>query len=338
MKTSLLNSSQDLRGAVVTLLWKQWASLGVSAHVATGGNAVVDPEALVLMSTVFARYDARLFDEMADWLQQNGSWINVLRLIRLQREHELGDRSVLGALAAHLTKDSSHAKWKALAKGPAAPEAPQLLFPHLPPPHRTDEIFQQWGWLRPPVERRNLSRPPRPNQPASFLLKLRALFGRQARAEVLAWLLTHSSGHPARIARETAYFRGSVQNILNELELSGHVFATREGREKHFVAPHDQWRFLLTWSPEEKSAFPQWAPWAVLFTLIRRFHDLVNLPDFASYSADLQAIELDRVLVPLLARITSEGYHAQAFAESATGRTAEQWLPRIQQLLAELTG
>lgn len=338
MKTSLLNSSRELREAVVALLWKQWAALGVSGHVAPGGNAVVDPEALLLISTAFARHDARLFDEMADWLQQNGIWINVLRLTRLQREHELGDETVLGALAEHMTKNSSHTKWKVLAKAPPVPADPALLFPHLASPKQADEIFRKWGWLRPSLDLRGLSRPPRPNQPASFLLKLRALFGRQSRAEVFAWLLTHPSGHPAQIARETAYFRGSVQNVLNELELSGHVFATREGREKHFVAPHDQWRFLLTWTQGDSGVFPQWVPWAVLFALIRRYHDLVNSATFAGYSDDLQAIELTRVLVPLLARLTSEGYHAQDFANSVTSRSAEQWMPQFQHLVAELTG
>ncbi|MBM3851694.1 MAG: hypothetical protein FJ399_00900 [Verrucomicrobia bacterium] len=334
----MLNSSDHLRRAIVDLLWQQWAALGVSGHLAPQGNAVIDPEALVLMSTAFARHDARLFDEMADWLQQNGIWINVLRLTRLQREHALGDDTILGALAEHMAQDSSHTKWKVLAKAPPAVAEPVSLFPHLPPPNRTDEIFRRWGWLRPPVERRGLSRPPRPNQPASFLLKMRALFGRQSRAEVFAWLLTHDSGHPAQIARETAYFRGSVQNVLNELELSGHVFATREGREKHFVAPPDAWRFLLTWTQGPDGAFPQWVPWAVLFTLIRRFHDLVNSPTFAGYSGDLQAIELNRRLAPLVARLNSEGYPAQGFADPVAGRSAEQLMPRFQHLVAELTG
>jgi hypothetical protein len=327
-----------LRQSIVDLLWKQWAALGVSAHVATGGNTIVDPEALVLMSTAFARYDARLFDEMADWLQQNGTWINVLRLVRLQSEHELGEDAVLGALAEHMIKDSSHAKWKVLAKTPPIVSEAAPLFPHLPVPSRTDEIFRKWGWLRPPLDLRGLSRPLRPNQPASFLLKLRALFGRQSRAEVFAWLLTHASGHPAQIARETAYFRGSVQNVLNELELSGHVFATREGREKHFVLARDPWRFLLTWTQSESAEFPQWVPWAVLFTLIRRFHDLVTSEAFAGYSDDLKTIELDRHVAPLLARLTSDGYHVPDLAEPIAGRSAEQWLPRFQHLVAELTG
>lgn len=333
MQNSLPNSSEDLRQSIVDLLWRQWSALGVSGHVVQGGNAAVDPEALVLFSTVFARHDARLFDEVADWLQQNGNWINLLRMARLQREHELGDVAVLGALAEHLTQRSSHAKWKALAKKPPQVDQPAPLFPHLPPPSRADEIFRNWGWLRTPLEPRGLSKPPRPNQPGAFLLELRALFGMQSRAEVLAWLLAHESGHPAQIARETGYFRGSVQNVLNELEVSGHVFAARDGREKRFVAPREHWRFLLTWSPEGPAEFPQWVPWAVVFTLIRRFDDLVTSRAFAGYSLDLQSIELNRALAPLLTRLSSEGYRPQDFAETVSGRSAEQLLLRLREMV-----
>lgn len=335
METSLHSSNDDLRRSIVDLLWKQWSALGVSGHSMQGGKAVIDPEALLLFSTVFARHDARLFDEVADWLQQNGIWINVLRLTRLHGELELGDTTVLGALAEHMTKDSSHSKWRVLAKRAVEIEKPVPLFSHLMVPNQEDEIFRRWGWLRPKMERRGLSRPPRPNQPASFLLKLRALFGRQSRAEVFAWLLSHESGHPAQIARETGYFRGSVQNVLNELEISGHVFATREGREKHFVAPREQWRFLVTWEPSGSPDFPVWVPWAVLFTLICRFHDLVASEKFAQYSPDLQAIELNRSLGPLLARLASEGYHAQDFAEAGFDRSPEQMMAKIRQLLGE---
>lgn len=334
MQNSLTNSSETLLRAMLDLLWRQWSALGVAGHIVPSGNASVDPEALVLASTVFARHDVRLFDEATDWLQQNGDWINLLRMARLQRELSLGDPTVLGALAEHLTQRSAHAKWKAFAKKAPATAQPALLFPHLPPPPRPDETFLRWGWLRPPIESRGLSKPPRPNRPAAFLLKLRALFGMQSRAEVLAWLLAHESGHPAQIARETGYFRGSVQNVLNELEISGHLFATRDGREKRFIAPREQWRFLLTWSPDGPAEFPQWVPWAVLFTLIRRFHDLTASPAFATYSTDLQAIELNRALTPILTRLSSEGYYRpQEFA----GQSAEQIGSSACRLISRLT-
>lgn len=203
---------------------------------------------------------------------------------------------------------------------------------------RRPGIFRRWGWLRTPLESRGLSKPPRPSQPASFPLKLRALFRMQSRAEVLAWLLAHKSGHPAQIARETGYSRGSLQNVLNELEMSGHAYATRDGREKHFIAPREHWRFLLTWSPSGNTAqFPRWVPWALLFTLLRRFHDLIDSPKFAGYSADLQAIELNQALKPPLDRLSGEDFLPQEFAAAGAELSVEQVLPRFQRLLSGLT-
>lgn len=338
MPTSSPNSSDALRRTVVDLLWRQWSALGVAGQAAPTGNVVLDPEALLLCSSVFARHDARMFDEIADWLQRNGDWINLLRLVRLQREHDLGDLTVLGALAEHLTRRSAHAKWKALAGPPPAGAPPGPLFPHLPPPRQLDEIFLRWGWARGPLEVRGLSKVPRSPRPAAFLLQLRAFFGLQSRAEVVAWLLAHEAGHPAQIARETGYFRGSVQNVLNELEVSGLIRAARDGREKRFVADRGNWRFLLTWSPDRGGDFPRWRPWAAAFALLRRAHDLLASPAFAGASDDLKGIEFQRQLAPAVARLAGEWPRAGALLASGGAWDPGLLVPQLQRLLAEMEG
>ena len=85
MKIPTTSFSAELRAPLLALLWRQWSALDVAGHVASGNRALIDPEALVLVSTIFTRHDARLFDEMLDWLRANGTWINVLRLTHLQR-------------------------------------------------------------------------------------------------------------------------------------------------------------------------------------------------------------------------------------------------------------
>lgn len=180
----------------------------------------------------------------------------------------------------------------------------QRLFPSVPVFKEPDPVFLKHGLERGSIEFRGMSQAPRPDQPATFVFKLRALFGMQARAEVMAWLLANEPGHPAEIARQTGYFRGSIQNVLNDLTVSGHIGAMRIGREKTFsIQRHDDWRFLLTWP--QAVAFPQWINWAPLFHAIQTFLDTLAMPGLDEKSENFQAIQLREALdlaTPALAR------------------------------------
>lgn len=101
MKTSLINFKDQLLESLLRFLWRQWSALGVAGYARSDDNWMIDPEALLLFSTEVARHDARLFDEIFDWLRVNGGWINLQRLGRMQKEGELGQPSVMAALARH---------------------------------------------------------------------------------------------------------------------------------------------------------------------------------------------------------------------------------------------
>jgi len=283
---------------------------------------MIDPEALLLFSTKVARHDPRLFDEIFDWLQQNGPWINLQRLARIQKDHGLGERTILAALGQHLAKDSAHFKWKMLtwrvAKDPPKTE-PEALFHGVPPLGSPDEIFLRWGWVRAPATPRGMSQAPRTDQPATFLIKLRALFGRLARAEVIGWLLTHESGHAAEIASSVGYFPRSIQLVLNDLLVSGHVRAVRVGREKRFAIRHDEWRFLITWS--DGTEFPRWIDWAPLFTALVIFLDALAKPGLDERSDRFQAIQLRDALDKALPALAQAGLAQQITATRELGGT-----------------
>lgn len=293
MPTSPTSFKTEARSATLDLLWSQWITLGVSGHAApASGDTIIDPEALLLASTTLARLDPRLFDEVLDWLQDQADWINLQRLVRLQKEHALGDTTVLSTLASRLTRLPAHKKWRVLTLPPAStPSVPAPLFPdegHFGAP---DPDFFAHGWLRGPVRYRGLSVAPRMDHAGNLLLKLRALFGRQSRAEVMAWLLAHETGHPAEIARQTGHFRRSIQLTLNELERSGHVRSSRQTRAKLFSLLHDEWRFLATWKNPPAKTFPAWMPWASVFRWLEQFHALLDDATLAAASPELQAIE-----------------------------------------------
>jgi len=301
MNHSLHSSRELLREKLLSLLWRQWSALGVAGHSNSSDNWVIDPEALLLFSTEIARHDPRLFDEILDWLQLNGSRINLIRLNRIHKEEKLGVASALAAIGETLSQSSLHHKWKSLtklstfdqSKDTAAPFFPQALsfdwekFVQQPDPH-----FSRHGWLRTPPERRKMSMPPQPHAATNFLFKLRALFGIQTRAEIIAWLLCHPQGHPAEIARQTHYSKRIIQQTLNELETSGHIISRRSKKEKHFRIVHSQWEFLNQGSQGSDKSFPRWINWPPLFTALSTLHRTLSTPGIDEASDIFQAVQL----------------------------------------------
>ncbi len=338
MPTSPTDFKTEARAATLDLLWSQWTTLGVSGHIApASGDFLIDPEALLLASTTLARLDARLFDEVLDWLQDQADWINLQRLARLQKDHALGDATVLAAIATRLAYVPAHKKWCTLVKPPAPPAAaPAPLFPDAGHFGATDPDFLAQGWQRGPVRYRGLATAPRMDHAGNLLLKLRALFGRQSRAEVMAWLLAHDSGHPAEIARQTGHFRRSIQLTLNELERSGHIRARREAREKQFSLPHEDWRFLATWKTPPGHTFPAWLPWAAVFRWLEQFHALLDDAKLAAASPELQAIEWRRRLdyAPLAETPLPSSLTLPVETRGADALSAHQ--DRFRQLFARL--
>src|SRR5580700_5089202 len=253
MPKSPTNSKPPLHKTLLDLLWQQWAALGVSSATKPDAQWCVDPEALVLITTTQGRIDPRLFNEMLDWLWVHGESVNVQRLKNIQKTVSLGDRRVVGAIAAWLSQRSTLSKWKPLAaiSESVAKTEPFFISKNgAPQPSfgQADPIFLKHGFHRGPIKRRELSQAPNPLLPATLLWKLRALFGVQARAEILLWLLTPESGHVADIARGTFYFPRTVDITLKEMAASGMVKFARAGREKRYWLKPDEWSFLQTWN------------------------------------------------------------------------------------------
>ncbi|MFP4204129.1 MAG: hypothetical protein ACLFS4_07335 [Opitutales bacterium] len=337
METSLTKFKENYRELLLRFLWRQWSALGVSGYAKSEDDWIIDPEALLLFSSEIARHDPRHFDEILDWLGENGDWINQQRLSRMRKDYDFGNGSVIDAMAESLKELLPKFKWGSFAKrvAPTQKEV-EALYPDQPAPIECDPIFQKFGWLRGPVRHRSLSTAPRPNQAPAFLFKLRSLFGRQSRAEVMAWLLAHETGHPAEIARQTGYFSRSVQDVLNEMERSGHICATRHGREKYFAIQHADWHFLITWQnkSDSRTGFPQWIHWPALFSFLECFHRLLENPKLPQMSERMQAIEMRRALETAMEKNTDPSLRLD-FATRATGA---DFLDRTLQQLSRLLG
>ncbi len=128
MGTLFLEFRAYILDRLLDLLWRQWTALGVPGQTTIEERRVVDPESLLLFSLTVGRYDARLFDEILDWLVVNGAFLNVQRLRNLLKRFDFQSQAQLSAISELLMKKSNDPlKWKRLAS-PRSPRNPEPLF------------------------------------------------------------------------------------------------------------------------------------------------------------------------------------------------------------------
>lgn len=281
----------------MNFLWRQWSALGVAGQISGEDAWIVDPEALLLFTCTLGRHEPRLFDEVLDWLGENGRFINIMRLKRILQKEEFAGQRVLAAVAGVLAKGAAATKWKMLAGSADSLAATETFFfsaegkpqPVLgePEPH-----FAKCGFRRGPLRLRGHSRTFRPSQPTNLVLQLRALFGINVRCECALYLLTHEAAHPSEIARATYCFGRAVQGTLVDMSQSGVVGLRSQGREKHYWLKPEPWAALLN-RPE---AFPRWVSWPPLFSALERIWLKINEPRLETLDPLLQSSELRQLM------------------------------------------
>jgi len=150
-------------------------------------------------------------------------------------------------------------------------------------PSDPDPIFAERGILRPAIRIRGMSRPPNPALAPNLLLSLRALIGTSARAEVILCLASGPAAHPSEIARLTGYKARTMQLLLQEMALSGHVLTgepalrtpgkTGRGSSRRYHLKAADWQFLTGGAP-----LPRWISWSPLWSLIDTLLEVLPEP------------------------------------------------------------
>jgi len=297
MKTSPDKFKEVFRQALLDLLWRQWTTLGVAGHAARESR-VIDPDALLLGTCVFGRQEPRLFDEMLDWLGVNGWCINVQRVRSLMKRCAYGCERVVASVAALQARGAETAKWRRLSLCAEPLEAGTRLEPLFyladgrPQPAfgRPEPHFERYGFHRGAVRLRGMSRTPNPDLPANLMFRLRALFGVNARADILAYLLTHDAAHPPETARQMGYFPKTIQMTLAEMACSGNLHPVKLGREKHYRLDLGEWG-LLRAKDAVTASWPEWVGWPQFFATMAGIWNLLEDPRLARVSPALQAAE-----------------------------------------------
>lgn len=267
MDTSLPEFRAYILDRLLDLLWRQWSALGVPGRTTTDDEHwVIDPESLLLLSLTICRYDARLFDEILDWLVVNGAFMNVQRLKNLRKRFDFQCESQLGSISELLVvKSNDPLKWRRLSADPSQRSPEPLFFlkngKPIPVPDEKSPEFSAHGLLRGPIKLRQHAQPFPTKGAPSLLLRLRALLGVNARCELLCLLAAAKEIHPSDVARQTGYSPRTVQNTLAEMARSGIVHVRSSNRIKWYRLQSGVLDNLLksTGSPTP------WIHWAPLF-------------------------------------------------------------------------
>jgi hypothetical protein len=284
-------SGSSLQDALLNRAWIQWIALGVDA-VGEPDDAVVDPEALIALTAELGDADARLRDVSTDWCVAFGRYINGSRLKQVAREIRTPSEAI-GEYVATV----------AASGGPAWPMGTE--------PRRE---YATRGKARFDSARTR----------SRLRIRLRAGFGVNARADVLAALLASPRDglSVADLARKTRFTKPSTAFAVDALVLAGLLEARTVGNERRLVLA----------KPGE--VLPGLRPPIVQPDWVARFGVALEVLRFDrqdGMSPSVRAIEARRLVEGLLARIASEGLpepNLDAFGDQFSG-AFDRWVVQL---------
>ncbi len=189
---------------VLDALWRQWTTLGV-AGVKDAGPIAIDLEALLILTAKLSPEDPRLRDEALDWCATSHRFISKPRLKQLLKLTSRTGQAAFAPFGKTLERQVGGA-WPA-AGG-------------------------RESWT---VRLSNKSRPPDLGQPALVNLKLRALFGVGARADVITAILNWPApDFGAADLVFVGYTKRNLADTLDGLADGGLLDSARMGNRLRF--------------------------------------------------------------------------------------------------------
>ena len=248
---------EEISGLVVELARSLWAEMGVGGANRKHIWQAIDVEPLIVYTSSLGDLDSRLRAATIDWCIANADLISGLRLRNLIREASPSTRASFGDYAATV-KAHARVPWP----GEGTPE---------------------------PVLPATLKEPPDLRRPALLQLRLRALVGVSARAEILRLLLADPGQAKAASALSelAAYGKGSVAQALDLLTLAGFVHMQPDGNRLLYrlIRPAEVAGALQ----RLPAAFPDWWP---IFRIAEALHAYARSAPSGSRSSVPHALHL----------------------------------------------
>ncbi|HXJ48056.1 MAG TPA: hypothetical protein VNF91_02695 [Candidatus Acidoferrum sp.] len=247
---------QEVDALALDLAWSLWAELGVDGKARHHDWQAIDLEPLIIFTAHVSSGDSRLRASTIDWCITNARFASAIRLRNLSEHTSAETRKAFGRYAATV---------RTHAKAPWPGEGDPLTLFH---PERMGS--------------------PDLRRPSLVQLRLRALVGVSARAEILKLMLADPERpQPAStLAEDAAYGKGSVAQALEMLTMAGIVqVQPHANRLLYVLARPGELAQTLQWLP---AIFPDWAP---IFNLVEALTDYAHATPGASSPARLAALE-----------------------------------------------
>lgn len=291
--------SEQLQEHALDLAWSLWAELGLSGWRRSHTSHAIDPEHLILFTSFVGDTDPRLRDEATDWSITYGRYVSAARLKNLLAQEAPEIQRAFGEFAATINAHSN------------------LRWPGATRPRR----FARTGRSEIPDFRR----------PSLIALRLRALFGVGARAEIVRAFIADplASLSAADLAAEVGYTKRNVAEEADALSMAGLLEATRVRNQLRYrlTRPGDLMKLL----EELPSSFPRWRSiFRVFEHLLRTAQDAQALP------ASVRSVEAAKVLHDLEEdlRIVEARAPAPDSGEENLWDQLEQWSVQLTEAWA----
>lgn len=285
-------SHQDLanayRESILAFVWRQWGQMGISASVHHSDRWSQDPEALLLFSLEVARWEPRMFDEILDWLAENGQLLMRQRVTNLLKRDPAIPANVVEAALEH----TAGAR---VVKGREAPpfSAPEPLFlgryVGLAKAGEPDPVFHGHGLVRPLFHRSGKSGRPDLSSPFNLAFRFRAIFGASSRSEALRFLLLHREHRAAtaEVAEASSLSRYGVHQALEELAASRVIRkSARTRKDLRWWIESASW---LDWLQLDATDLPQWVDWPHVYHGLAELWRWLSAPERETESPYIRA-------------------------------------------------
>jgi hypothetical protein len=301
----------ELAGATaVEACWVQWAALGSPAASVrrVSPSAIVDVEALILLSVHASERERRLADLVSWWARVGSGLTSVQRFRSVADAFPVGGQDGLSVFAS-LAEEAGDRRWSR----------------HVDP-----------DMERPPTRNKGTDAP-NLSESCALWPRLRAGFGVGAKADALAYLLGSRGAWAStkEIAFATGYSTVAARSATTEMALARFIRETGD-RPVQYSAPPESWAALLE-LPGTPPEAPPWRFWSEIFAFLAgatEWSRSVSDPAapgshvLASRARDLlerhtRAFAFNRIAAP-----DPDGYRGLAAVEGllATTRVVAEWV------------